>query len=129
MPIRPENRGRYPVAWPAIRLRILARSGEVRDDSGAILQEARCEGCGVVNHAWIIRDGDHYEYTFPEEEGAVRIILTIAHLDHVPEHCEDANLRAWCQRCHNGYDAPSRAAGKRKRAEAGQGLLALEGTT
>ena len=33
------------------------------------------------------------------------IVLTIAHLDHVPENCADENLRAWCQRCHLRYDA------------------------
>lgn len=34
----------------------------------------------------------------------IRIVLTITHLDHVPEHCEPANLRAWCQRHHLAYD-------------------------
>lgn len=38
----------------------------------------------------------------------VEIVLTIAHLDHQPENCDPDNLRAWCQRCHNRYDAPHR---------------------
>lgn len=33
------------------------------------------------------------------------IVLTIAHLDHTPENCDPANLRAMCQRCHLAYDA------------------------
>ena len=33
MPIKPENRGRYPENWPEIRARILARAGN------------RCEQC------------------------------------------------------------------------------------
>lgn len=33
------------------------------------------------------------------------VVLTIAHLDHVPENCAPENLRAWCQRCHLRYDA------------------------
>ena len=41
--------------------------------------------------------------------GAVRrvtdVVLTIAHLDHVPEHCAPDNLLAWCHRCHLRYDA------------------------
>ncbi|MDU6555123.1 MAG: hypothetical protein E6507_09740 [Prevotella bivia] len=37
-----------------------------------------------------------------------RIVLTIAHLDHTPEHCSPENLRALCQRCHNRYDAEHR---------------------
>jgi len=43
------------------------------------------------------------------------VILTVAHLDHIPEHCDDANLRAMCQRCHNAYDAAMRRRGMRER--------------
>ena len=39
-----------------------------------------------------------------------KVVLTIAHLDHTPENCDDENLRAWCQRCHLTYDAPMKAA-------------------
>ena len=35
----------------------------------------------------------------------IKIVLTIAHLDHTPENCADDNLRAWCQRHHLAYDA------------------------
>lgn len=35
----------------------------------------------------------------------VKIVLTISHLEHTPENCDPANLRAWCQRCHLRYDA------------------------
>jgi predicted ATP-dependent serine protease len=50
----------------------------------------KCEWCGVENHT--MRDDKE-------------IILTIAHLDHTPENCARENLRALCQKCHNGYDA------------------------
>jgi hypothetical protein len=43
------------------------------------------------------------------------VVLTIAHLDHIPENCDFDNLRAWCQRCHNTYDAAQRAAGLKAR--------------
>jgi len=46
------------------------------------------------------------------------VVLTVAHLDHTPEHCDDANLKAWCQRCHNTYDMPMRRAGIAGRARA-----------
>jgi hypothetical protein len=39
----------------------------------------------------------------------VKIVLTIAHLDHTPENCDPENLRAWCQRCHLRYDAAHHA--------------------
>lgn len=50
----------------------------------------------------------------------VKIILTVAHLDHRPENCTDENLKALCQRCHNRYDAPMRAAGRKARKRATQ---------
>lgn len=82
MPIKPENRGRYPKNWKEIREKILSRA------------ENRCEFCGVENYA--IRGGK-------------KVVLTIAHLDHTPENCDESNLRALCQLCHNRYDAKHRA--------------------
>lgn len=98
MPIRPENKARYPKDWPAI-------SRATRDRAGN-----KCEDCGVENYS--IRDGS-------------KIVLTVAHLDHTPENCEPGNLKAWCQRCHNRYDAPMRARGirERKRVERAAGDL------
>lgn len=37
-----------------------------------------------------------------------RVVLTVAHLDHDPSNNDPANLRAFCQRCHNRYDAEFR---------------------
>lgn len=96
MPIRAENRSRYPADWPDVRRAILERAGD------------RCEGspaypdCRVAN-------GEPHPVT------GSRVVLTIAHLDHQPENCAPENLRGWCQRCHNTYDAPMRAAGIRAR--------------
>lgn len=39
----------------------------------------------------------------------VKIVLTIAHLDHVPENCDPSNLRALCQMHHLRYDAKHHA--------------------
>lgn len=99
MPIRAENRNRYPRDWKAIRASILARAGD------------RCEGsplwpdCRAANGQ-------------PHPVTGSRVVLTIAHLDHTPENCDPANLRAWCQRCHNAYDAAMRASGIRTRRRA-----------
>jgi len=90
MPIKPENRARYPKNWEEIRGRILIRAGN------------RCEGspdypdCRAENHA-------------PHPDTGSKVVLTIAHLDHVPENCSDENLKAWCQRCHLNYDAEHHA--------------------
>ena len=88
MPIRPENRSRYPKNWKQIRANILKRA----DNS--------CEFCGVANHSMRMN---------PKTGKDVKIILTIAHLNHIPEDCRPENLRALCQKCHNIYDAKHRA--------------------
>lgn len=106
MPIRPEERARYPKNWPEIRARIQARAGD------------KCEWCGAINHAYIVRSATGWELALSEEDGAVWIVCTTAHLDHVPENCADDNLAFLCQRCHNRYDAKHRAAGIRERRNA-----------
>jgi 5-methylcytosine-specific restriction endonuclease McrA len=93
MPIRAENRARYPADWKVIRAAILQRA------------EHKCEECGVPNYS-------------PHPITGSRVVLTIAHIDHQPENCDPANLRAWCQRCHNTYDAAMRRAGIRERQRA-----------
>jgi 5-methylcytosine-specific restriction endonuclease McrA len=100
MPIRPENIHRYPKDWKQISLRIRERAGN------------RCENCGVENYS--IRDGS-------------KIVLTVAHLDHMPENCADDNLKAWCQRCHNRYDIAERRKGIAERAKAKRAIGDLFG--
>lgn len=112
MPIKPENRARYPKDWPQIRLAILVRA------------RGRCEwpGCGATNGTIGIWETDGKFYPLPDrlwhagyrpgnvvatnrgEFKVIRIVLTIAHKDHTPENCDPANLAAWCQRHHLAYD-------------------------
>lgn len=91
MPLRPGQRERYPQNWKEIRLAIIKRARN------------RCEGSPKYPRCRA-RNGRPHPVT------GSRVVLTIGHLDHTPENCEDDNLRAWCQRCHNTYDAPHRAA-------------------
>jgi 5-methylcytosine-specific restriction endonuclease McrA len=95
MPIRAENKSLYPKDWKAISLSIRARAGNV----------CETEGCGAVN-------GQPHPIT------GSNVVLTVAHLDHDPRNCDPSNLKAWCQRCHNRYDAPMRAAGIKSRLRA-----------
>ena len=95
MPIRPENKARYPKNWPEIRQRIGERSG----------WRCECTGeCGRT-HCHLGEDGRCINR---QGESAwltgSRVVLTVAHLDHVPEHCDDSNLRHMCQGCHLHYD-------------------------
>lgn len=99
MPIKPENKNRYPKHWKQIRTIILARAGHA------------CEGspdfpnCRAKNHE-------------PHPDTGSMVVLTIAHLDHTPENCSEENLMAWCQRCHLNYDRKARATSKSSNQDA-----------
>lgn len=116
----PIDYSKYPADWKDIRARILVRA------------KGCCEFCGLANGAWIVRsseDGSRYLVNKPDgiyylndspvrmseipDEFAVnpliRIVLTVAHLDHDTTHNDEDNLRALCQRCHLTYDAKHHA--------------------
>ncbi|NQU67598.1 MAG: hypothetical protein HQ510_06615 [Candidatus Marinimicrobia bacterium] len=66
----------------------------------------QCEECGVENYALGRRDDAgkfHYEPDNYKRQH-LKIILTIAHLDHAITNNRFNNLRAWCQFCHLNYD-------------------------
>lgn len=98
MPIRPENRERYPADWRKISKRIRFE----RADS-----QCECAGeCGRGTHTG----------RCPNRHGQAaygtgsKVILTVAHLNHTPEDCRDENLKAMCQGCHLHYDKDHHAA-------------------
>ena len=120
MPIKPENRARYPANWKEIREQILARAGNC------------CEQCKVPNGKRIARGAGPFLGTFQidtaevfdaetgeyiasvrmsefQVKNMVTIVLTIAHLDHTPENCDPSNLRALCQMHHLRHDAAHHA--------------------
>jgi len=102
MPIRPENRARYPKDWPL-------RSRFVR----FVRARGLCEWCGA-------RHGEPHPIT------GSTVVLTTAHVhDDRPEAASLLNLAALCQRCHNRHDNPKRRAGIRARAIAASGQLDL----
>jgi hypothetical protein len=115
MPIKPENKHRYPPNWKQIRAAILEREGNA------------CKFCKAENHTLIARgvgscagkymtfDGEVRSEKTGEylgmargsewnTDGLVEIVLTIAHLDHTPENNDPENLAALCQKCHLAYD-------------------------
>lgn len=117
----PINYKEYPPNWKT----------EIRP---AILERANncCEFCGVENYAIGYRDleGEFYKLSFIEDELEIRgndmfcnilsncydkkgeptkpikIVLTIAHLDHdkLNHEINLERLKALCQKCHLGYD-------------------------
>jgi hypothetical protein len=119
MPIRPENRDRYPSDWKQISLRI-------RHDRAQGRCECRGE-CGRGTHVGRcpnVNGGQAYGT-------GSKVVLTVAHLDHTPENCDPDNLRAMCQGCHLHYDrdhhAETRARTRQAEIEAA-GQLALDTT-
>jgi hypothetical protein len=115
MPIRPEQKDRYPKDWREISLRIRAERANWR---------CECRGeCGN-DHRYtdpltsMVRSRCAARNAQPHPVTGSLVVLTVAHLDHQPEHCEPDNLRAMCQRCHLAYDADhhaqTKAAAQRK---------------
>lgn len=122
MPTRPENKARYPRNWAAISLRIRTLRAQ---------NQCECDGlCGYVHHVdgagrqQDLRPGTEEVPRFrctainhaPHPVTGSRVVLTVAHLDHVPENCAARNLKALCQRCHNMYDNKHRRRGMQERA-------------
>jgi 5-methylcytosine-specific restriction endonuclease McrA len=151
MPIKPENRKRYPKNWKQI-------SEDIRFNRA----QNKCEVCGVSNHAVGYRKlkqfvpldrANNFDYYAGQGLDAVTkemltfkkartiaeiandyynlgykcivIVLTVAHLDHNPENNDYSNLKAMCQKCHNSYDAPHRRQTFKKSKLIGQLKLEL----
>lgn len=102
MPIRPENRLRYPADWPAI-------SWVIR----WIRALGRCECRGECENAYWWKDRCDAINGQPHPRTGSTVVLTVAHLDHTPENCHPANLRAMCQGCHLRYDRDHHAETRR----------------
>jgi len=90
MPIKPENKGRYPSNWRDIVAQVRERSGD------------RCEGSPAFPDC-------RADNGKPHPETGSRVVLTTGHLNHEPEDCRLSNLKHWCQRCHLVYDAKHHA--------------------
>ncbi|HVY12115.1 MAG TPA: hypothetical protein VHB73_00960 [Alphaproteobacteria bacterium] len=129
MPIRPENKARYPKNWSEISARIRF------DRAGG---RCECTGeCGLDHE----KEYENFEPEFlydprtdaklgsPQRCIAIhhalhpitqaKVILTTAHLPGKEiEECGDDDIKGMCQRCHNRMDARMRQAGIRIRAHA-----------
>jgi protein-arginine kinase activator protein McsA len=117
----------YPANWKTeIRPSILLRANNC------------CEKCKVPNKKLIIRGkyngiecyqddsgnifnalnsesiGSDYVGEVHPKNGFIRVILTIAHLDHDINNNDPENLRAYCQKCHNNHDIEHRKANRKK---------------
>lgn len=116
MPIKPENKARYPKNWKQIRADILARAGDHCEGSpdfpdcrvpNGVIGHRKADGTFVelARRGFLVK---YMQNLYPDLR-VFQIVLTVAHLDHVPEHCDPSNLKAMCQRCHLNYDAEHHA--------------------
>jgi hypothetical protein len=121
MPIKPENKNRYPKDWKKIshRIRFVRAQGR-----------CECEGeCGRGHYGRC--PNLHGEPAYGT--GSI-VVLTVAHLEHQPEKCEDGDLKAMCQGCHLHYDKEHHAQSRLRTREkellaAGQQFLPLDNLT
>jgi len=134
MPIKPEQRKRYPETWKEISKRI--RFGRAR---GRCECRGQCElghdndvhgqdggRCGVL-HATTIRrekaNGALWQFAeyvprnskYDRDFGnPATVTLSLAHVDRTPENGDDQNLLAMCNRCHIRFDRFQHAATAKK---------------
>lgn len=139
MPVRPENRGRYPADWKAISHATKERAGwrcqgspaypkcrvphgsiGARDDRGIWRELARLPRDATPAEARQLHA--ETQYSVGEDTRLVRIVLTVGHFDHQPENCDPGNLFAWCQRCHLFHDRHHHAATRVRTRRAGKAL-------
>jgi hypothetical protein len=130
----------YPSDWKEISARIRAREGN------------KCKRCLAPNGEKVWRWGDEWvpfsrhtpdPWNLPRETltlggagesylyRAVKIVLTVAHLNHDISDNRDENLAALCQHCHLRHDAKHHAKNaaktrRNKKVKAGQLELALQ---
>lgn len=126
-PIHPSKAVRYPDDWARI-------SERIRYDRSCCRCECRGE-CGKIHGSPGSRcTAENGDYATSTRGKRYQIVLTVAHLDHMPENCSDQNLKAMCQACHLRYDAKHHAQNRVRYTRmameaAGQGILFHEGNT
>lgn len=126
---------KYPANWRTkIRPAILERANDC------------CEECGVANYSQGYRDkeGNFYEWSYVwdllertgrdlfddvlahcSEAKMIKIVLTIAHLDHDVTNNDPSNLKALCQLHHLRHDLQHHKANARKTIDRKKGLQNL----
>lgn len=119
MPISQENKKLYPPDWKEIRAYILQRA------------DNKCEYCDAINGSIILRGEWNEQPAYQDDDGniwheetgkwlgdgyvgdvcpnkpnkqAIKVVLTIAHLDHNPQNNDEMNLKALCQLHHLRHD-------------------------
>lgn len=148
MPIRAELRHFYRgPKWRAVRARILARAGNCCEECGvpnrkcvlrafqwwtpASVEATIFKMGGRINGSHIIELPWRHSRDMEPQMSCflnlschwVGIVLTVAHLNHVPGDDRDENLKALCQWCHLNYDKLHHKETRCERKDAARPLL------
>lgn len=151
MPIKPELRKKfYGREWRTItRPRILTRAGncceQCKKPNREVVETVSWNSIGAPMMLWRTLRATWWGWSngrFSEVratdrffEGAawrrdirkVRVVLTIAHLNHTPGDDRDDNLKALCQWCHLNYDKLHHKQTRSARKDRTRPLLAMGG--
>lgn len=124
MPIKPENRTRYPTDWKQISWTIKERArwkcqhpgcrakqysvGRWFSDSNGVFTW-KSHADYASNYTEARQFAAEYSYALfgdgpADQSPVIVIVLTVAHLNHQPEDCRPENLAAMCQRHHLAHD-------------------------
>lgn len=152
MPIRPELKHYYGAQWrKQIRPRILERDGHKcrfcrKPNHVEVLQivdaprgrmwwlqdvfrpgEARERVQWLRDQRGIVLSWDAEAELPLRNPYKVKIVLTVAHLNHDPSDMREDNLAALCQWCHLHYDQQHHAATRAKRKDQARPILVCAG--
>lgn len=109
---RPEW-GSYPKQWRAISKHIRERAG------------GRCEcigECGLHGGRLKPRRCEERKGQ-PARWARGKVVLTVAHLNHMKNDCRDENLKAMCARCHLRIDVVQHISNRRRTQEERSGQM------
>ena len=115
----PIDYSKYPANWKSeIVPRILGRAAhkceicgiENKTKATSIALRVNINGKYKIKRFWITNESDIIRmmpFGIPKETKEIKVVLTIAHLDHDEENhnIPDDRLKAMCQYCHLNYDA------------------------
>lgn len=120
----PIDYNKYPPNWKTeIRPRILERD------------QHRCKFCALKNYQEGYRDKNGafwplsaWEFLNSDTIRRIKIVLTIAHLDHDEDNhdVQDDRLAALCQQCHLRYDAKEKSRRRNEKKKLKMGQIELE---
>jgi len=108
----PMNRKLYPTNWDAIALEIKESNNWKCEQCGKQCKRSD-ESWGEFFSGWNMQSA----YYTDAIEHTQRFILTVAHLDHIPQNSDRSNLRALCAPCHLRYDVKQMGTKKRLKKE------------